>query len=128
AQLVRPARHRAASHLDGLIESRDLPLHRLAHVEQDRLPPRVNLLLQLLDRDLEIFADLLRCGTESAELFVVDELLDRRIGSANRTFGVLPQLELAELHPESVEHEEAADERVALPEEELDCLDRLNRS
>src|SRR3989475_1685183 len=128
AELVRPARNLRDGHQDGLVESRDLPFHRLAHVEQDRLLPRVDLLFQLLDRDLEIFADLLRCGTESAELFVIDKLLDRWIGTANRAFGVLPQLELAELHPERVEHEEPADERVAPAEEELDRLDRLNRS
>src|SRR2546428_1391526 len=104
AELVHPARNLRDGHQDGLVEARDLPLHRLAHVEQDRLHPRVDLLFPLLDPDLEIFAHLLPFRTESAELFVVDELPHPRTWSANRTFGVLPQLELAELHPESVEH------------------------
>src|SRR5213594_3200252 len=128
AELVHSGRNLGHRHQDRLVQAGNLPLHRLSNVEEDdRLAP-VDLLLQLRDRDLELLPDLLRRASQAAKLLVIDEFLDRRIRSADRALGVLAQLELPELHPERVEDEEAADQRVAPPEEKFDRLDRLDRS
>src|SRR5437867_3215810 len=128
AELVHPRRNLGHRHQDRLVQAGNLPFHRLANVEEDDRVALVDLLLQLRDRDLELLPDLFRWTPQAAELLVVDEFLDRRIRSADRALGVLAQLELPELHPERVEDEEAADQRVAPPEEKFDRLDRLDRS
>ena len=53
----------------------------------------------------------------AAELFVVDQLADRRMRAAHRAVGVLAQLQLAEAHAQRVVNQEAADERFADAEE-----------
>ena len=53
-------------------------------------------------------------------MVVVDELGHGGVGSADRALGVLAQLELAEAHGERVDEKQAADERFALAEDELD--------
>src|SRR5439155_1343890 len=63
---------------------------------------------------------------EPAELLVVDELPDRGVLAAHRTCRILAELELAELHGQRVEHEQAADQRVADAEQQLDRLDALD--
>ena len=46
--------------------------------------------------------------------------------AARRTAGILPQLQLAEAHPEGVDEEEAPHERLAPAQDELDRLGRLH--
>src|SRR5438552_613917 len=128
AQLVDPSRDLRDGHEDRMIEARDLPLRRLADIEEDRCLPRIEFLLELVGGDLELLPDLLRRAPEATEFLVVDQLLDRGVRAADRALRVLPQLQLAELHAKGVEHEEAADQRVAFTEEEFDRLACLDRS
>src|SRR5213594_1134992 len=127
AELVHTGRNLGHRHQDRLVQASNFPFHRLSNVEEDDRFAPIDLLLQLRDRDLELLPDLFRRTPQAAELLVIDEFLDRRTRSADRALGVLAQLELPKLHPERVEDEETADERVAPPEEKLDRLDRLDR-
>src|SRR5439155_13954066 len=127
AELVHSGRNLGHRHQDRLVQASNFPFHRLSNVEEDDRFAPIDLLLQLRDRDLELLPDLFRRTPQAAELLVIDEFLDRRSRSADRALGVLAQLELPKLHPERVEDEETADERVAPPEEKLDRLDRLDR-
>src|SRR5437899_4511857 len=128
AQLVDPIRNLCDGHEDRTIEARDLPLRRLADIEEDRCLPRIESLLELVGGNLELLPDLLRRAAEATEFLVVDQLLDRGVRATDRALRVLPQLQLAELHAKGVEHEEAADQRVAFTEEEFDRLACLDRS
>ncbi len=67
------------------------------------------------------------CGgrRDAAELVVVDELLDL-VRAAGGAVGVLAQLEGAEAHAERVDEQQAADERLADAEDELDDLGGLD--
>ena len=65
-------------------------------------------------------------GRDAAELLVVDELGDGGVVAADRALGILAQLEFAEAHVERVDEQQAADERLALAEDELDDLSGLN--
>src|SRR5205807_7568832 len=56
------------------------------------------------------------------------EISDRRRGPAQRALWIVTQPDLAEAHAERVVGEEAADQRFADAEQELDGLSRLNRS
>src|SRR2546422_1366632 len=128
AQLVDPIRDLCDGHEDRVIEARDLPLRRLADIEEDGCLPRVEFLLELVGGNLELVPDLLRRAPEATEFLVVDQLLDRGVTAANRALRILPQLQLAERHAKGVEHEEAADQRVAFAEEDFDRLACLDRS
>jgi hypothetical protein len=50
---------------------------------------------------------------------VVDELVNGAVGAADRALVALTQLQFAELHVERVVEHEAADQRLALAENEL---------
>src|SRR6266487_4189763 len=128
AELVHTRGHLRDGHEDRPVQPRDLPFHRFPHIEEDDLTSFVDPLFQLLDRDLELLAELLRWAAKPAELLVIDEFLDRRVGAAHRAGRVLPEAQFAELHAERIEHEQAADQRVAFPQQEFDRLDRLDRT
>src|SRR5437773_195741 len=69
-----------------------------------------------------------RRSAERAELFVVDQF-DLLAGlAAGDALGVAGELELAELHAEGVVLEEAADQRLADAEDELDRLGGLDEA
>ena len=53
-------------------------------------------------------------AAQAAELFVVDQLFDRRMIAAQRAVGVAAQFERVDLHGERVEAEQSADKTVAL--------------
>src|SRR5207302_2503068 len=73
--------------------------------------------------------DRLRRGwMNAAELFVVDEVRDCRVRAAHRAVRVFFQLELTELHPQRVEDQKPADQRLANLQNELDRFHRLNRA
>src|SRR4051812_34277434 len=63
---------------------------------------------------------------DAAELIVVDELRNPRMGSAHRAIRILSELQLTEAHPQGIDNEKAADQRVTRAKNELDCLGRLN--
>src|SRR6266849_6030165 len=99
-----PQRNQMAAQVTNLV------FMRLAHVENENFVATVQSSLQLARGD---FGDL-RCGRRSflaantAELFVVNQLGDGAVLSANRASGILAQLELAEAHSERIEQEQAA--------------------
>ena len=64
----------------------------------------------------------------AAELLVVDQLLDRRVGAAHRAIRILAQLQLAEAHLQRVVDHEAADQRLADAEDDLHRLGRLDHA
>src|SRR5258708_2980308 len=64
---------------------------------------------------------------DAAELVVVDQLLDL-VGSAGWAAWIFAQLERAEVHAQRVDEEQAADERLADAEDELDDLGGLDDS
>src|SRR2546426_732634 len=64
AQLVDPSRDLCDGHEDRVIEARDLPLRRLADIEEDGCLPRVQFLLELVGGNLELLADLPARGHE----------------------------------------------------------------
>jgi hypothetical protein len=106
----------------------DLILVRLAHVENRQPVAAVEAFLELDGTDVSgvVHRCWLRCGINPAKLVVVDELGDGRVRTAYRAVGILPELQLAELHSERVEDEESADERLAGADDELDRLGRLD--
>ena len=61
-----------------------------------------------------------RLMAQTAEFFVVDQLVDRRLVSAYRAIGIALQLERMDLHGECVEAEQAADQSVAFAEDDFD--------
>ena len=63
---------------------------------------------------------------DAAELVVVDELGDRRVGAADGAVGIFAQLQGAEAHAESIDQQQAADQRLADAENQLDGLGRLD--
>src|SRR6202035_1443156 len=103
----------------------DLPLLGVADVEEEDLLAGAAPAVQLLDGDVEAGLDLLGLGRDAAELLVVDELVLGGVLGADGAGGVLLELELAEAHLQSVEEQQAADERLADADDELDRLVRL---
>ena len=65
-------------------------------------------------------------GRDAAKLVVVDQLGHGRIGAADRAIGILAQLQLAEAHGERVDEEQAADQRLAFAEDQLDDFGGLD--
>ena len=78
----------------------------------------------LVVRDFER-TDCLRL-LDAAELVVVDQFFDGRVRAADGAVGILAELEVAEVHAQRVDQQEAADERLADAEDELDDLGRLD--
>jgi len=70
---------------------------------------------------------LLLDGDVPQKKFVIDQLRDRLVRSAERTLRILAQLQLAELHFERVEEEQPPDQRVALADDQLHRFRRLDR-
>src|SRR5438552_3879066 len=129
-QLVGALGDRVHRDEDRARDARDLGLPRLANVEDERRPRTAERCRELAGGDLVRLGAaraLLRAG-DAAERFVVDELVDRGRLAAQRTMGVLLELEHRELHREGVEEEEPSDERLADAEDELDRLDGLDRA
>ena len=102
---------------------------RLAHIDEHEGLALVHHLLHFRRRDLGDFGfGHVFLPTDSAELFVVNQLGHARMRSAHRAFGVLAQLELAELQIERVKQQQPPDERPAPAEDQLDGLERLDRA
>src|SRR5215204_5095210 len=117
-------------------DARYLVLVWLAHVDDLQVVAAVDALFQLGRRDL-FHPSLLRRRRvlhlrnrrpQAAELFVVDQLLHRRVLAADGALRVFPQLQLAEAQLPRVEEEQPVNQRLAPAEDELDGLVRLNRA
>ena len=111
------------------VEVADLVLVRLAHVEDEDVFTGVELPLQFLrldfrhrHRGLRLFA------ADAAELVVVNQFRQGRLGAAGRAVGVLAELQLAELHLQRVKDQQTPLQRLAGAEDELDGFVRLNRA
>src|SRR5277367_337159 len=110
----------------------DLVFMRLANVEQIDIFSGVQLLFEIDNRYLRY--SVVQCrllwgrGQNAAKLVIVNQLLHGRMRAADRAVGVLAQLELAEVHVQRINEQQAADERVADAEDELDRLSRLNHA
>src|SRR5438874_4717910 len=64
--------------------------------------------------------------TEPAEHLVIDQMRDRRPLAADDALRIPPELQHADLARERLEVHHASDERRALPEDQLDRLERLH--
>ena len=107
----------------------DLKFEGLAHVEDEEIVARVEALLEFFHAHLGnavLYKRHFRLRDDAAELLVVDELGHGGMRAADRAVGILAQLELAEAHVERVDEEQAADERLAFAEDELDDLSGLD--
>src|SRR5207253_7199987 len=63
---------------------------------------------------------------DAAELVVIDQFGDGRLGPADGTFRIAPKFQFAKLHVEGVEEEEAPNERTAFAQcqlQDFGCLD-----
>ena len=65
---------------------------------------------------------------DSTELLVVDQLVNRRTGTAHRAVRDLPDRDLPEPEFERVDQQEPPDERFTPADQELDRFGRLDRS
>src|SRR5574341_373876 len=63
---------------------------------------------------------------QATEFVLVDEVRDRRMVAADRTGGGPTDLHHPELHPQRIEEQQAAHQRLAQSQEQLDRLDALN--
>ncbi len=61
-----------------------------------------------------------------AELLIIDQGVNRRVGTADRAPGILADLHLAEGHLESVVEQEPADQRLSRSQDQFDRLGRLD--
>src|SRR5579883_200044 len=109
----------------------DLVFVRLAHVEDEDVLAGIETALQLNRGDLR--NSILHSGLlyflfreNATELLVVDQLFHRRMLAANRAVGILAQLQLAELHAQRINQQQAANQGVAFAEDQLDDLCCLN--
>src|SRR5260370_33103603 len=113
------------------VQVADLVFVRLAYVENENVGFGIELLFQFFHRN---------CGhvasrghrrfraADSAELLVVDQLGDRPVRAAGGAIGILAQLQFAELHAEGIDQQQSSGERIALPQNQLDGLGRLNHA
>src|SRR6267378_1606897 len=127
-ELSERVRERAERDQGGALEPRDLPLLRLAHVQQEDLLPTIEPFLQFPGRDLELARDPGGVHLQTAEGLVVDELPDAGARATDGALGILPQLERAEGHRQGIEQEEPPDERRALAQDQLDDLGVLDQA
>src|SRR6185503_5727995 len=67
-----------------------------------------------------------RLVTQTAELLVVDQLVDRRVVAAHRTVRIAPQLQRIDLHGQRVEVQQPANQAIALAENQFHGLKRFD--
>src|SRR6185503_2409588 len=76
--------------------------------------------------ELRVWLRRLMC-CHTAELFVIDQLLDRRLFTTNRTLRIFPQFELAELHRPRIKQQQTINQQIFCAENDLDCFVCLDR-
>src|SRR5579862_7344893 len=102
-------------------EIADLIFVRLAHVENEEILFCIETALQLFDLNFRnSVGHRFLLPSNAAKLVVVYQLCDGRMGAADRAIGIFAQLEFAEFHAESVNQQEATDERIADAQNQLD--------
>src|SRR6266540_3002154 len=128
-QLGEPARQLAQGDQLRARDTVDLPLGRLAHVDQaDRLAA-VEQLLQLGRRQRRARRrGLGLVGDHPAELLVVDQLGDGGVLATDRALRVLADADVLEGQLQRVVDEQPSDQRVTDPRDELDRLVGLDRA
>src|SRR5439155_1752183 len=107
----------------------DLVLVRLADIEHENVftgiePPLQLFYLNFGNSRLHRFL----LTTDSAKFIVVDQFGHGWMGSASRAIRILAQLELAELHSQSINQQQAADQWLTLAKNQFDDLGSLNHS
>src|SRR5713101_6053786 len=89
------------------LEIADLVFVGLAHIENEQIISTIEPGFEFAWSDFRHLHG--RAGSffaaHAAEFVIIDQLRDRRMRAAHRAVRVLPELELAELHPESVKKE-----------------------
>ena len=115
------------------LQIHDLPLMRLAHVQQKRRLRRRQALRELDSTDLTnwIFHPLLLSLSgciQPAEIFIVDESGLCRLIATNRATRVPGDCYLSPIHLHRVKEQQPTTERVSPPQHQLDHLEGLNRS
>src|SRR5215469_14388023 len=94
---------------------------RLADIEDEQIVLRVQAPLQFFDLNLGNSArHRFLLPTNAAKLVVVYQLRDGRMRSARGAVRILAQLELAELHSEGIDQQQAADQRLTRAKDEFD--------
>src|SRR6266478_5864298 len=110
------------------LEIADLVFVRLAHIENVQIIPTIKPGFELARSDLRNLHG--RAGglfaAHAAKFVVIDQLGNRRMRSAHRAVRILAQLELAELHPESVKQQQASHEIFPPAEDQLDRFHGLD--
>src|SRR5215469_1480206 len=125
-QLVH-ARGKVAQRDEISAEIADLILVWLADVEDEDVIACIELGFQFLGANFRNGGDLRSfLASDTAELVVVDQLVDRGIPTASWAVRVFAQTEFAEVHAECIDQQEAANEWFARAENELDDLGRLD--
>src|SRR5256884_3175021 len=106
----------------------DLIFMRLAHIENEQIVSAIEAGLEFARSNFRHLHGRTRSffPAHTAELVIVDQLVDRAVRSAHRTIRILAELELAELHAESVKQKQAPHEIVPAAEDQLDRFHRLN--
>src|SRR5713226_3461333 len=110
------------------LEIADLVFVGLAHIENEQIISTIEPGFEFAWSDFRHLHG--RAGSffaaHAAEFVIIDQLRDRRMRAAHRAVRVLPELELAELHPESVKKEQTSHEIVPAAEDQLNRFHRLN--
>src|SRR5258706_10272118 len=110
------------------LEITDLVFVGLANIENEQIISTIEPGLEFARSDFRHLHG--RAGgffaAHAAKFVVIDRLRDRRMRSAHRAVGILAQLELAELHPESVKKQQSSHETVPAAEDQLDRFHRLD--
>ena len=109
----------------------DLIFVRLADVEDEHVVASVEPGLQFLGANFRHGGSrrsFLSLAAYAAELLVVDQFADGGIGAADWALRVLAQAQFAKAHSQRVHQQQAANQRFARAEDELDDLGRLNHA
>src|SRR5947208_5054275 len=106
----------------------DLIFMRLAYIENEQIVSAIEAGLEFARSNFRHLHGRTRSffPAHTAELVIVDQLVDRAVRPAHRTIRILAELELAELHPKSVKEQQTPHEIVSAAKNQLDRLHRLD--
>ena len=95
-------------------EIADLVFVGLAHIEHKEIVSGIEALLQFFRCHVQHGSSCpLLLATNAAEMLIVNQLRNCWMVAADRTVGVLAQLQFAKAHGERVHQKQASDERLA---------------
>src|SRR5262249_26542374 len=126
-ELVKPLGQSCARNQPGPRYSRYGVLLGLTNVQQHEVVAFIHLRLELERRYLKLGpeADLFM-RRNTAELVVVDQLVNRAVWTANRAVGILSKSQLAKLHLERIEQHKPANQCITFSKDQFYSLNRLN--